>query len=148
MMNRGGRDRTGRAGEHYVAAEVNRRGAYAAPWAGNLPDIAVVAVAMDGERSFTAYIQVKTKGPKQSTWQGDVRVGWDLPKSDEIECVSWGGCQPTYLCQQPKHKHGDLSVSPHDNSIDLKDQREVPGRDEHCWVLWRWKTCPMPRAIG
>ena len=91
---------------------------------------------------------VKTKGPKQSTWQGDVRVGWDLPKSDEIECVSWGGCQPTYLCQQPKHKHGDLSVSPHDNSIDLKGQREVPGRDEHCWVLWRWKTCPMPRAIG
>ena len=36
MANRQPSDRIGRAGEHYVAAELNRRGAYAAPFSGNV----------------------------------------------------------------------------------------------------------------
>ena len=53
-------DMRGRAGEHFVAAELNRRGAYASPWAGNLPGIDIVA--MNAEQDARAYIQVKTKG--------------------------------------------------------------------------------------
>lgn len=34
---------TGRAGEHFVAAELNRRGAYAVTFAGNMPKIDVMA---------------------------------------------------------------------------------------------------------
>lgn len=32
-----------RAGEHFVAAELHRRGAYAVTFAGNMPDIDILA---------------------------------------------------------------------------------------------------------
>ena len=51
----------GRAGEHYVAAELNRLEVYATPFSGNLPGIDVLATSTDGEH--TALIQVKTKRP-------------------------------------------------------------------------------------
>ncbi len=43
MANRQPSNRIGRAGEHYVAAELNRRGAYASPFSGNVPGIDIVA---------------------------------------------------------------------------------------------------------
>ena len=49
-------DNIGRAGEHYVAAELNRRGAYASPFSGNVPGIDIVAT--DQDRQQMAYIQV------------------------------------------------------------------------------------------
>ena len=58
-MPRHGTDKVGRAGEHYVAAELNRRGAYASPFSGNVPGIDIVAT--DDDQKCTAYIQVKTK---------------------------------------------------------------------------------------
>ena len=52
-------DKTGRAGEHYVAAELNRRGVYASPFSGNVPEIDIVATDDDGKR--IVHVQVKTK---------------------------------------------------------------------------------------
>ncbi|MBA2255888.1 MAG: hypothetical protein H0W05_01620 [Thermoleophilaceae bacterium] len=46
-----------RAGEHFVAAELNRRGAYAVTFAGNMPDIDIVA--SDVEQKRTVKPQVK-----------------------------------------------------------------------------------------
>ena len=66
-------DTIGRAGEHYVAAELNRRGAYASPFSGNLPGIDIVAT--DGDQNHTAYIQVKTKRG-HGNWHMSINHGW------------------------------------------------------------------------
>lgn len=59
----------GQAGEHYVAAELHRRGAYAVTFSGNMPTIDVLASNLD--RSRTVAIQVKTK--TAGTWQTSTR---------------------------------------------------------------------------
>lgn len=61
----------GQAGEHYVAAELHRRGAYAVTFSGNMPRIDVLASNLD--RSRTVAIQVKTK--TAGTWQTSIRRG-------------------------------------------------------------------------
>ena len=54
----------GRAGEHYVAAELNRRGAYAVTFAGNMPKIDILVSNLDQTR--IVQIQVKTR--RTGTW--------------------------------------------------------------------------------
>ena len=48
-----------RAGEHFVAADLNRRGVYTVTFAGNMPKIDVLA--SDKEQTRTVSIQVKTR---------------------------------------------------------------------------------------
>lgn len=61
----------GRAGELFVAAELNRRGALATLYLTNAPRVDVVATSPDGFP--TVNIQVKTKGPRSNVWQWDIR---------------------------------------------------------------------------
>lgn len=61
----------GQAGEHYVAAELHRRGAYAVTFSGNMPDIDIFA--SDVARDRTVSIQVKTK--TAGTWQTSTKRG-------------------------------------------------------------------------
>jgi hypothetical protein len=57
---RGARNQqTARAGEHFVAAELNKRGAFPVTFAGNMPKIDFMACNPDQSR--TIHIQVKTK---------------------------------------------------------------------------------------
>jgi hypothetical protein len=60
-----------RAGEHFVAAELHRRGAYAVTFAGNMPRIDLLA--SNAEQTRTVMIQVKTK--RSGTWQTSTRTG-------------------------------------------------------------------------
>lgn len=60
------------AGEHYVAAEIHRRGAYGSPFAGNLPHWDIVA--MDAEHERHIDIQVKTKN-HPGRWAAGTRAG-------------------------------------------------------------------------
>jgi hypothetical protein len=71
----------GRAGEYFVVAELNKRGAFAVPFAGNMPKIDIIACNRDESRSV--YIQVKTKRGGKS-WHSSI-VGSQLmsPKPDE-----------------------------------------------------------------
>lgn len=62
---------TGRAGEHYVAAELNRRGAYAVTFAGYMPKIDVMA--SNTGRTRTVSIQVKTS--RSGDWQTSIDEG-------------------------------------------------------------------------
>ncbi len=62
---------TGQAGEHYVAAELNRKGAYAVTFAGNMPGIDIVASNQD--RSRTVFIQVKTR--RSGSWHSNIDKG-------------------------------------------------------------------------
>lgn len=107
-MPRLGNDKIGRAGEHYVAAELNRRGAYASPFSGNVPDIDIVAT--DDSRERVAFIQVKTKA--RGNWQVRLKVGW--AKFTPNGCPKDGSCgqdcRPK-LCEP------------------------VPGKENHYWAF-------------
>ena len=72
----------GRAGEYFVVAELNKRGAYAVPFAGNMPKIDIIACNSDESR--TVSIQVKTKrGGK--TWHSSILGSQPMsPKSGEM----------------------------------------------------------------
>ena len=61
---------TQRAGEYFVAAEVNRRGAVATVFSGNVPGIDIMA--FDGARSREVCIQVKTKTDSRFVWHMQV----------------------------------------------------------------------------
>lgn len=62
---------TGRAGEYFIAVELSRRGAYAVPFAGNMPRIDILASNLD--RSRTVSLQVKTR--RAGTWQTSIDEG-------------------------------------------------------------------------
>ncbi len=104
MPRRGGTDRIGRAGEHYVAAELNRRGAYASPFSGNVPGIDIVAT--DSNRERVVYIQVKTKRAG-GNWQVGLQHGW--AKITSRKCPRNGDCPKscTPLLEEPIHGKTD-----------------------------------------
>jgi Holliday junction resolvase-like predicted endonuclease len=68
---------TGRAGEYFAAAELNRRGAYAVTFAGNMPRIDILASNL--ERTRTVNIQVKSR--RSGTWQTSVDEGRKCKRS-------------------------------------------------------------------
>ncbi|MBT7094355.1 MAG: hypothetical protein HN936_14000 [Bacteroidetes bacterium] len=70
---------TGRAGEYYVAAELNRRGAYAVTFTGNMPKVDVMASSTD--RTRTVFIQVKTC--RAGDWQTSTDEGRKCDPIDE-----------------------------------------------------------------
>jgi hypothetical protein len=79
---RGARNQqVGRAGEYFVVAELNKRGAFAVPFAGNMPKIDVIACNSDESR--TVYIQVKTKRGGKN-WHSSIVGSQPMsPKADE-----------------------------------------------------------------
>jgi hypothetical protein len=80
--SRGARNQqVARAGEYFVVAELNKRGAFAVTFAGNMPKIDVIACNSDESR--TVYIQVKTKRDGKS-WQSSIAGSQPTePKDDE-----------------------------------------------------------------
>jgi hypothetical protein len=58
-----------RAGEHFVVAELNKRGAFAVSFAGNMPKIDLIACNRDQSR--TVHIQVKAKSGGR-TWHASI----------------------------------------------------------------------------
>jgi hypothetical protein len=61
--------RTGQAGQFFVAAELNRRGAYAVTLAGNMPRVDLLASNMN--QTHTVSIQVKSRA--SGTWQSSTK---------------------------------------------------------------------------
>ncbi len=83
---RGARNQqVGRAGEHFVVAELNKRGAYAVAFTGNMPKIDLMACNRDQSR--TVHVQVKTRSGGRA-WQSSILVGKRMkPPADET--VFW-----------------------------------------------------------
>jgi hypothetical protein len=74
-----------RAGEYFVAAELNKRGGFAVTFAGNMPKIDIIACNHDQIR--TIHIQVKTKrGGK--TWHASI-VGCEPMDPPQDETNFW-----------------------------------------------------------
>lgn len=80
---RGARNQqVGRAGEYFVVAELNKRGAFAVSFAGNMPKTDIIE--SNSDQDHTVFIQVKTKRGG-STWHSSI-VGCEqatAPKADE-----------------------------------------------------------------
>ena len=71
--SRGARNQqVARAGEYFVVAELNKRGAHAVTFAGNMPKIDLLAC--NHNQSRTVYIQVKTKRGGRA-WQASLLAG-------------------------------------------------------------------------
>lgn len=146
---------TGRAGEHYVAAELNRRGAYAVTFAGNMPRIDVMA--SNTERTRTVTIQVKTcrsgdwqtsidEGKKCDSVQDEirfwvfVRLGPDNKPSDYFVLPDWwipNDIFEKHQCYLAKHG-GTRAINPKARHHSIKSARierplgPVEGRMEAC----------------
>ncbi len=87
----------GRAGELFVAGELNRRGAPATLYLTNTPRVDVVATSPDGTR--TVNIQVKTKGRGSGSWQWDIekaKAEQQASANDYIVLVDFKPPQPAY----------------------------------------------------
>jgi hypothetical protein len=64
---------TGALGEYLVAAELSRRGLIAAPFAGNVPHLDILAATEQGE-----HLSVQVKTTNSSSWQFDIRGFLDV----------------------------------------------------------------------
>ena len=62
----------GRAAEHYVVAEIHRRGGWAACFGGNMPKIDVLASDFEQVRKITIQVKAKRGG---TSWQTSIRKG-------------------------------------------------------------------------
>lgn len=76
----------GRAGEHLVAGEILRRGGHAVTFAGNMPDIDVLA--SDAAQHRTVWIQVKSKRGGR-VWQTSTARGAQREEPDEPPTRFW-----------------------------------------------------------
>ncbi len=74
-----------RAGEYFVAAELNKRGAFAVTFSGNMPKIDIIACSNDESR--TVYIQVKTKRGGKN-WHSSI-VGSQPAETKDDEHNFW-----------------------------------------------------------
>ena len=89
----------GRAGELFVAAELNRRGALTTLYLTNTPRVDVVATSPDGLR--TVHIQVKTKGRGSAMWQWNIKKAeaeQQAPGDDYMVLVDLDPPQASLLC--------------------------------------------------
>lgn len=84
-MGKPNNQQVSRAGEHFVAAELHRRGAYAVTFAGNMPRIDILAT--NTNQSRTAAIQVKTMTAR--TWQTSITRGRRREEPTEEETHFW-----------------------------------------------------------
>lgn len=87
----------GAAGEHFVAAEIHRRGGYAVTFSGNMKGIDLLA--SDAEHNRKISIQVKTK--TTGTWHANVARDAHPRAEDPAEERFWvfvdiGPAQPEY----------------------------------------------------
>jgi len=64
MASGASNQQTAQAGEHFVVAELNRRGAYAVTFAGNMPKIDILASNVEQSR----IIRLQVKAQKKGTW--------------------------------------------------------------------------------
>ena len=74
----------GQAGEHFVAAELHRRGAYAVTFSGNMPNIDILASDVEQKRTISVQVKTKTTG----TWHSSTLRG-ELRDEDPAEARFW-----------------------------------------------------------
>ena len=69
------------AGEHFVAAEIHRRGGYAVTFSGNMKDIDLLASDVTHERKIDIQVKTKTGG----AWQTTIKRGEPQSEPEEVK---------------------------------------------------------------
>ena len=101
MAQKPSRQQIGRAGELFVAAELNRRGALATLYLTNTPRVDVIATSPDGRRTIN--IQVKTKGTRSPSWHWDSKKAeaeHRAPETDYMILVDLADEHPVYYIRR------------------------------------------------
>lgn len=86
----------GDAGEHFVAAEIHRRGGYAVTFSGNMKGIDLLA--SDSTNSRKISIQVKSKSKSKSDWHANVGRDSHQRVADPLEEKFW-----IFVDLEPEH---------------------------------------------
>lgn len=82
-MKRGAKNQLARQiGEHLVVAELGRRDIIATPFAGNVPDFDLVAVAQSGRA-----VPIQVKAIRGGSWQFDARTFLQIEQDGDIQRV-------------------------------------------------------------
>lgn len=94
--------RVGAAGEHFVAAEIHRRGGYAVTFSGNMKGIDLLA--SDAEHRRKVSIQVKTR--TSGTWHANIVRDSRRREADPFEEKFWvfvdlAAERPSYCVLRP-----------------------------------------------
>ena len=136
----------GRAGELFVAAELNRRGALASLYLTNTPRVDVVTMRPDNSR--TVNIQVKTKGPRSKVWQWNLekaRAERQASEDDFLVFVDLQPSEPAYYIVRLRD-FAKRKVEVHDAWLKSIGGRrpaiQTPGTPGSRWKRWRRARMP------
>ena len=132
---------TARAGEHFVAAEPNRRGAYAVTFAGNMPGMDILASNLKNTR--TVSIQVKTR--RVGTWHTSGEEGRHPPKARHFWLfveLNTGG-SPGYYIVPDRWMRADIRRLYEPYMRRYKKEKGSPRKSKHQKIttqqIARWK---------
>lgn len=101
MARKPSKPQVGRAGELFVAAELNRRGVSATLYLTNTPRVDVTATSPDGRRTIN--IQVKTKTTRSGSWHWRIEKAnaeLQAPETDYMILVDLADEHPTYYIRR------------------------------------------------
>ena len=104
----------GRAGELFVAAEINRRGGYAVTFAGNMPGIDVLAADLGDSRRISIQVKTKSSGTWHARYPRDAAHGTEDPGESSFWIfVNLGGEHPAYFIAPRWWVRNDIWVAHH-----------------------------------
>ena len=98
MTQKPSRQQVGRAGELFVAVELNRRSISATLYLINTPRVDVTATSSDGRR--TVNIQVKTKRTHNPSWQWDIKKAEAERRAPETDYMILVDLYPEYYIRR------------------------------------------------
>lgn len=148
-----GNQQTGQAGEHFVAAEMNRRGAYAVTFAGNMPKIDILASNHDRTREVS--IQVKTR--RAGTWHASIDDGrkckttskekhfWVFVDIENVNAPPTYYVVPLWWIQNNIYETHDTYLKKHGGSRAKNPNSKHHGIDPKRIVQWkeRWNILKL-----
>jgi hypothetical protein len=84
----------GPAGEHYVAAEIHRRGGYAVTFSGNMKGIDLLASDVEHNRKISIQVKTRTRG----SWHANIARDGHTREENALEDKFW-----IFVDLEPEH---------------------------------------------
>jgi hypothetical protein len=91
----------GPAGEHFVAAEIHRRGGYAVTFSGNMKGIDLLASDAEHDRKISIQVKTRTRG----SWHANIARDGHIRQEDPLEEKFW-----IFVDLEPEHP--DYYIAP------------------------------------
>lgn len=119
----------GAAGEHFVAAEIHRRGGYAVTFSGNMKGIDLLASDAEHKRKISIQVKAKTSG----TWHANLARDAHKRDEDPAEEKFWifvdlGAEQPAFYIAPAWWVENDISQA-HSAYLERNGGKRVVNND-------------------